>query len=386
MLKVHYISPSIFPSKAANSVHVIHQVCALSKLNLIVYLYGAKNIKGSNRKLISRLEKEYGVSLKNINFKLMPLFFMKAINLQIAIFSIFSLTFLSFFKMHKIYSRNLYAAFFFNSILRREIVFETHQIESGINAILQKNILASNKVKVVLITKKLHEILEEHFNIKINNNFILSDAAPEGIIPLELSQKRRALDEYNIKTTNYKYVCGYFGHLYEGRGIEVIISMAKKSPAVLYLIFGGNDEDIFRLQGQIKNKNIKIMGHVDNVVARKIMSSVDCLLMPYQKKVSIGQKGHDTGRWMSPMKMFEYMASSNPIISSDLPVLREVLKNNINALLVGCDNIDQWLVALDRLIKDKCLSDSLSANAFKEYDETYNWLFRAKRIEKILRK
>ena len=384
MLNIHYISPSLFPSKAANSVHVIHQVYALSKLDLNVSLYGAKNTKESNNNIKHRLEKEYGVNLKKTNLCLMPVIIKKGINLQIAIFSVFKLFFLSFTRSNKIYSRNLYAAFFFNIVLRRRIVFETHQIEYGFSGLLQKCILSSKKVKIVLITKKLHQIIEEHFSIKIANSFILSDAAPEGIKPLNSIYKQKTLAAFGIETKNFDYICGYFGHLYEGRGIEVIISIAKRMPGVLFLIFGGNDQDIQRLSSQIKDRNIKLMGHVDNFIARKIMLSVDCLLMPYQKQVSIGQKGHDTGRWMSPMKMFEYMASSNPIISSDLPALREILEDNVNALLVECDNYEQWISAINKLINNKDLSSRLATNAYNEYLETYNWLFRAKKISKIL--
>ena len=384
MLNVHYISPSTFPSKAANSVHVIHQVFALSKLNLKIHLYGAKNIPKSNKEIKSRLEKEYGVNLDDTRLNLIPVLIKRGINLQIAIFSIVKLALLSFSSSNKIYSRNLYAAFFFNSILRRKIVFETHQIEQGINGVFQKHILSSKKAKVVLITKKLHIILEEYYSIKITNPFILSDAAPEGLNPFNNKQKENTLLRLGIRKNNFLYICGYFGHLYQGRGIEIIISMAKRSPKVLYLIFGGNDEDIARLTHQTNDKNIQLMGHVDNVLAREVMMSIDCLLMPYQKKVSIGQKGHDTARWMSPMKMFEYMASSNPIISSNLPALREVLKDGENAILVECDNVDQWIDALNSLINNKDLANRIALNAYKEYTEKYNWLYRAKKIHQIM--
>ena len=72
--------------------------------------------------------------------------------------------------------------------------------------------------------------------------------------------------------------------------------------------------------------------------------------MPYQAKVSIGVKGHDTGRWMSPMKMFEYMAAGVPVISSDLAVLREILINEKNALLVSppipLNGAKHWIFSL----------------------------------------
>ena len=47
--------------------------------------------------------------------------------------------------------------------------------------------------------------------------------------------------------------------------------------------------------------------------------------MPYQRNVGIGTKNSDTSNWMSPMKMFEYMSTGVPIVSSDLPVLKKFL-------------------------------------------------------------
>ena len=79
------------------------------------------------------------------------------------------------------------------------------------------------------------------------------------------------------------------------------------------------------------------------------MSSVDLLLMPYQNKVSIGVRGQDTSRWMSPMKMFEYMAAGQAIVASDLPVLREILVHKHNAILTKADDVIEWETAIKML-------------------------------------
>ena len=84
-----------------------------------------------------------------------------------------------------------------------------------------------------------------------------------------------------------------------------------------------------------KSKNLIYMGYFRNKDARKLMSCMDALLMPYQNKVSIGKTKSDTSKWMSPMKMFEYLASGVPVFSSNLPVLQEILIDNVNVFLVS---------------------------------------------------
>ena len=107
---------------------------------------------------------------------------------------------------------------------------------------------------------------------------------------------------------------------------------------------------------------------------------MDVLLMPYQESVSIGVAGHDTARWMSPMKMFEYLGAGVPIISSDLPVLREVLLDGENSLLARPSDIDSWLAALDRVEDNPELAVRIGSNAHDQYERQHTWTCRAEKI------
>ena len=49
--------------------------------------------------------------------------------------------------------------------------------------------------------------------------------------------------------------------------------------------------------------------------------------MPYGNWVSGRLKNINLIKSMSPLKMFDYLASSNIIIASDLPVYKHILKN-----------------------------------------------------------
>ena len=126
--------------------------------------------------------------------------------------------------------------------------------------------------------------------------------------------------------------------------------------------------------------NLHYAGFVSHPNALQAMKAVDVLLMPYQHSVSIGVRGHDTARWMSPMKMFEYLASGTPIVSSDLTVLREVLRHGENALLVPPTAVDQWAAAVRLILDDRALAERLGRAGHATYEAAYTWTARARRI------
>jgi glycosyltransferase involved in cell wall biosynthesis len=96
--------------------------------------------------------------------------------------------------------------------------------------------------------------------------------------------------------------------------------------------------------------------------------------MPYARRISVSSGG-DTARFASPMKVFEYFAAQRAVISSDLPVLREVL-NESNALLVPPEDVHAWNNALQSLISDASLRKKLAKQAGEDAKK-YSWRQRA---------
>ena len=175
---------------------------------------------------------------------------------------------------------------------------------------------------------------------------------------------------------------GYAGHLYQGFGIGLILELARRLSRSSFLIVGGRDEDVRRYLRQTQDmglSNVRFMGFVPNAVIPRYLAACDVLLMPYQKVVAIAGK-QDTAQWMSPMKMFEYMASGRMIISSDLPVLREVL-NERNAALCPPEDTGLWLRTAEKALNDPGWRLSLAQQARAEV-EKYTWKCRATKILK----
>ena len=106
---------------------------------------------------------------------------------------------------------------------------------------------------------------------------------------------------------------------------------------------------------------------------------MDVLLAPYQEDTRV-PGGLNTARWMSPIKIFEYMASRKPILCSDLPVLREVLCHEENALLLPPREPQAWASALARLNSDAALAERLAETALRNFEERHTWQERARKI------
>jgi len=376
-VKFVYISPSVLPSRAANSVHVVMQCDALSRAGAELTLY-ACSASTEYEKLLPAIHASYGVDLNQVRI----VSFSKGkrgVNFRIAALALWDL-----FRRpwpDVILSRNLYASYVIGVILRRPHMFETHQLENGIRKLMQRAIILCSRVMTVVISKKLEEHLTQHHNLAPKHALVLHDAAPEGIEPIPRNARYNALIRLCPQAEgDWQGVCGYFGHLYAGRGVEIIESMATARPDILFLVFGGNEGDVRERRNNNQCANLLYMGHVPHPRAQQAMKSVDVLLMPYQRSVTIGVSGHDTARWMSPMKMFEYMATGVPIISSNLPVLREILHDGKNALLVPPDKSEAWVAALDRLLSDVKFADSIGVNAHYDYKTKHTWNQRALRL------
>lgn len=375
---VHYISPSVIPSRSANAVHVAKQCDALARQCAEVRCYARRSTAGAGA-AEQRIRDDYGLTSPNLVWKTHFLPFNRAITFCIALHALLKIL---PSPNRFVLSRNLYASYVWGVLLSRKLLFETHQLETGLGRWMQRQLIKKSNITTVVISGKLKEILEEYHNAKISNCLVLHDAATFDTQRFSEHMRAEILKHScGIERSAWRSVCGYFGHLYPGRGIEIIVAMAQKSPDDLFIVVGGTEGDIERLRSEHQGRrNLHFLGFKPHSTAQRIMKSVDVLLMPYQKIVSIGVQGHDTARWMSPMKMFEYMACAVPIISSDLEVLREVLQDSVNALLVKPDDACEWSAALERLHADKALAAKIAEQACRDYRTHYTWDKRAERI------
>jgi glycosyltransferase involved in cell wall biosynthesis len=168
---------------------------------------------------------------------------------------------------------------------------------------------------------------------------------------------------------------GYIGHLYEGRGIEVIVAAAAALPAHDFHVVGGDEADLARWRAASVPPNVRFHGFFAHAVLRERLGAFDVLLAPYQRRVFVAG-GSETSAVMSPLKLFEYMSTGKAIVCSDLPVLREVFTSEENALLVSPDDAGAWVDAL-RQLEDPNLRQRLGDAAAARFRASHTWQARA---------
>ncbi len=371
-MRILYISNSIIPSKTANSVHVMKMCQAFAKNgHEVIFLAPYNNqFKGD----IGDIYKFYAVEK---NFKIKKLYYPN-INSGTIFYTISIFFYLLFNRNFSlVYGRFLYGCYI-AALLKNNVIFESHApvySDTKYSSIIFKLLIKSKFFKkLVVISQALKNMyLKEGY---LNDSHI--QVAHDGADEVEHFSKKIELSgsKENLKV-------GYVGHLYKGKGMEVIESLVKKLDDDTEIhIIGGLEKDINLWKRKIISKKIYFYGFVPHKEVSSYINALDICLLPNQKVVlphgaGSSQISRNISNFTSPLKLFEYMSHKKPIIASDLPVIREVL-NEKNSILVECDNIELWINSINKLknLKDREL---ISNQVLKDFYH-YTWKNRAKKI------
>ena len=182
-------------------------------------------------------------------------------------------------------------------------------------------------------------------------------------------------------------IIGYIGRfltLGVEKGIPELVQALADLPLIngeepLLLCVGGPMDlvpsylDLARFYGAPESR----LRFVDRVPNREVplwIRSFDIAVAPFPKSEHYSY-------YMSPLKLFEYMAGGVPILTTDLPSIREVLKHRETAWLVQPGNPADLAESIKHLINNSCLKNRLSSAACKAVSK-HTWQQRASTILK----
>jgi glycosyltransferase involved in cell wall biosynthesis len=226
---------------------------------------------------------------------------------------------------------------------------------------------------IVVISAALRaDLLAAIAGLPANRTFVAHDAADPPCAQDKVAQ-------LNWPARAGALQVGYVGHLYPGKGMEMISNLAEQLPGIDFHVIGGTEQYIAFWRSQVSASNLHFHGFVEHSKLSAYYDRLDVCLAPLQRRIE-GEAGGDIARWTSPLKIFEYMSTGKAIVASDIAVLREVLTHEVNALLAPPDDRDAWARALLRLQADPQLRSTLAETANRAFRAQHTWRGRAQQI------
>ncbi len=232
--------------------------------------------------------------------------------------------------------------------------------------------------RLVTVSEALRRWLEGKYRRPLGPPF--SVVAPNGVDLERYAELPGAGEARRTLGLPEVFTVGYTGHLYPGRGVELMVELARRNPASHFVWAGGEPEAVETWRGRLADEgiaNVTLLGFVPNERLPLVQAACDVLVMPYERRIA-GSGGGDSAGSASPMKAFEYMAAGRMILTSDLPVIREVL-NEANAVLLPPEDVEAWDRALKEAARDEGRRLRLAAQARADA-MAFRWTERESRI------
>lgn len=190
--------------------------------------------------------------------------------------------------------------------------------------------------------------------------------APNGVDVSKFSSlggKEEAREELGLPRE--RTIVSHIGNIYSGRGIELLLDASRRFPEVLFLIVGGEEQDVARCKRLAKRlgvSNVVFAGFVPPGKVARYYAASDYLVLPYTTKMTT-KWGRVEADFASLLKLAEYMASGKPIIATDIPAVRYALRDGFNSILVPPDSTDAIAEGIERALRNPVLSARIGGQA-----------------------
>ncbi len=236
-------------------------------------------------------------------------------------------------------------------------IFEAHELSFYGEGNLPKKKLKIEKEVfqradlIIVTTEQLKEILRKPPYLVKNQIEVIPLAAKQNALPPSCNASPLTL--------------GYVGQLYQGQGIDLLLSAAVKAPLWHLKIIGGNPKDITKYQKMAESfgiqKRVQFCGFCPPENIPKLAASCHAFIAPFE----------NSGRmpFVAHTKLGEYALMGRPIIAPDLPIVREYFPLQKGVLLFTPDNAQSLA---ETLIK---LSDSSTRQKLQSEIEGYKQKF-----------
>lgn len=277
-------------------------------------------------------------------------------------------------KEDVLYSRTPYPVWLFCRTLgalaiddRPAVWFEQHQPDRGLGDAFYQTIDG-----LVTISRQQAETIDK----SIDRGDTSMVVAHDGVDLARYDQLGKAEARAHLDIGQDDELVVYTGQLYPDKDVETFVR-AMEGVKATGIIVGGTQEAIDRIRETVEvPPNVAFVGAVPPEQVVPYQVAADILVGTVARETTL--------EYYSPLKLFEYMATGNPLIITRKPAYEEVVTHEKSALLVPPESVEAMRSALNRLVADPLLRQDLGRRA-RETVTDHTWDTRAKSIIRSMR-
>lgn len=206
-------------------------------------------------------------------------------------------------------------------------------IKHGIPIIYERHYYQEKQFEPEIVNNPLFQIAITQSEI-IRESLIKYGMPPEKVVWLHngfeqsfLVRQPQASEAWRreLLADKYKHLVVYSGALYPFKGVDLLVDVAKELPHIKFALTGGTESQVQHYQQLAREKQVDNVEFLGWILPRQRLASLlqaaDILAHPH----SAGEAANFT----NPGKFFQYIASGNPIVVTEIPPLMEFKSSSI---------------------------------------------------------
>jgi len=202
---------------------------------------------------------------------------------------------------------------------------------------------------------------------------------PNGVSPSDFSPSPLPSREGRVP------VLLYIGTLADWQGLDIVIRalprILEQQTVQLQVVGRGRSRQRKLLVKQIRKLgvegNVIIQPAVPHHEVATLIARADICLAP------LGLNDRNVTQGACPIKVLEYMASSRPLIASNIPIVRELVREDLDALLFSPNDPEDLARQVLVLLNDYELSKRLADSATERARNQFTWHQAQKKLVKV---